>query len=75
MEIEEIRGVVLRVLKEKENKSSTGTRTTKYSTTVVKPAVVRRPEPTYRKPVLGVLVRVLKYGSRKTKGGARIGLE
>jgi hypothetical protein len=52
----------------KKNKSSTCTRTTKYSTTVVKPAVVRLPEPTYRKPVLGVLARVLKYGSRKNEG-------
>jgi hypothetical protein len=42
MENEDIKGIVLGVLKEK-NQSSTGMRTTKYSTTVVKPAVVRLP--------------------------------
>jgi hypothetical protein len=63
---------VLEVLK--ENKTSTGT--TKYSTNIVKPAVVRLPEPTCTKrPVLGVLARVLEYSSIKTKAHARIGLE
>jgi hypothetical protein len=70
MENEEITGIVLGVLKE-INKSSTCTRTTKYGITVVKPAVVRLPEPTYRKPVIRVLARVLKYGS---KVHAQIGL-
>jgi hypothetical protein len=74
-EMEKITGVVLTVLKEKANKSRTGTRTTKYSTTVVKLAVARLSKPTYRKPVLGVLVTVLKYGRRKTKVHARIGLK
>jgi hypothetical protein len=44
MENKDIIGIVLGVLKERKNKSSTGTRTTKHSTTVVKPAVVRLPD-------------------------------